>query len=228
VQTGHVESPPHLPTLDTLDAEFRWEDKPRADWRRKNRVAQTDSTSGPTQPELPDQQAAARSKVDAMTRSSLDPIVRRPSLGRRASRRLARFLVVFGIGVGATLAWQSYGDAARAMIANSSPQLGWLAPQTAPVAQTAPEVMAPAPAASPDLQPLALGLASVRQSVDQLAAQLADAQRQMGGDIAKLQADEQKILHKLSAAPPRPAADPAHKPAPVTSQPSPSSSAQAR
>jgi hypothetical protein len=49
----------------------------------------------------------------------------------------------------------------------------------------------------------------------------------MGGDIAKLQADGQKILHKLSAAPPRPAADPAHKPTPVTSlQPSPS--AQAR
>jgi hypothetical protein len=236
VQTGHVESPPHLPTLDTLDAEFRWEDKPRADWRRKNRVAQTDSTSGPTQPELPAQQAAAKSRVDATARSSLDPIVRRPSLGRRAARRLARFLVVFGIGVGATLAWQSYGDAARAMIANASPQLGWLAPQAAPVAQTiaqaAPETPVPA-AALPDLQPLALGLASVRQSVDQLAAQLADAQRQTGGDIAKLQADEQKILHKLSAAPPRPAADPAHKPAPVTStQPSPSAqpsaSAQAR
>jgi hypothetical protein len=164
-----------------------------------------------------------------MARSSLDPIIIRPSLGRRALRGLVRFLIVFCIGVAATLAWQSYGDAARAMIASASPQLGWLAPQAAPVAQTAPvaqaapEAPAPAAAALPDLQPLALGLASVRQSVDQLAAQLADGQRQMGGDIAKLQADEQKILHKLSAAPPRPAADPAHKPAPATSaQPSPS------
>src|SRR5262249_240870 len=51
-----------------------------------------------------------------------------PSLGRRASRGLARFLIIFSIGIGATLAWQSYGDAARAMLANSSPQLGWLAP----------------------------------------------------------------------------------------------------
>jgi hypothetical protein len=218
-----------MPTLDTLDAEFRWENKPRADWRRKNRQgsAQTDSTLSPTQPELPAQQGAASSRDDAMPRSSLDPIIIRPSLGRRALRGLARFLIVFCIGVAATLAWQSYGDAARAMIANASPQLGWLAPQAAPVAQTAPvaqaasEAPAPAAAALPDLQPLALGLASVRQSVDQLAAQLADGQRQMGGDIAKLQADEQKILHKLSAAPPRPAADPAHKPAPVTSaQPS--------
>ena len=229
MQTGHVESPPHMPTLDTLDAEFRWEDKPRADWRRKNRLgaAQTDSTSGPAQAELHAQQAAARSGVDAMTRSSLDPIIIRPSLGRRALRGLARFLIVFCIGVGTTLAWQSYGDDARAMIANASPQLAWLAPQAAPVAQTTPgaqaasEAPVPAPTALPDLQPLALGLASVRQSVDQLAAQLADGQRQMGGDIAKLQADGQKMLHKLSAAPPRPAADPAHKPAPVTSsQPS--------
>jgi pyruvate/2-oxoglutarate dehydrogenase complex dihydrolipoamide acyltransferase (E2) component len=169
-----------------------------------------------------------RPAFDATTRSSLDPITMRPSFGRRASRGLVRFVVIFCIGVGATLAWQSYGDAARAMIANSSPQLGWLAPQTAPLAQTAPELVAPAAAAtaSPDLQQLALGLASVRQSVDQLAVQLAAGQRQMGGDIAKLQADEQEILHKLSAAPPRPAAAPARKPAPMTPPPSPS--AQAR
>jgi len=51
-----------------------------------------------------------------------------PSLGGRAWRGLARFLILFSIGIGATLAWQSYGDAARAMLANSSPQLGWLAP----------------------------------------------------------------------------------------------------
>jgi hypothetical protein len=53
-------------------------------------------------------------------------------IGKRASRTLARFLITFCIGVAATVAWQSYGDAAREMIANSSPQLGWLAPQTAP------------------------------------------------------------------------------------------------
>ena len=150
----------------------------------------------------------------------------RPSLGRRASRALARFLIIFSIGGGTTLVWQSYGDAARVMLANSLPQLGWLAPQAAPVAQTAvaqtaPEAPVPAPAALPDLQPLALGLASVRQSVDQLAAQLADAQRQMAADIAKLQADEQKILRKVSAAPPRADAASAHKPTPPTMPPAP-------
>jgi hypothetical protein len=64
---------------------------------------------------------------------------KRPSLGKRASRALARFLIAFCLGVAATLACQSYGDAARRMIASSSPRLGWLAPQATPVAQTAPD-----------------------------------------------------------------------------------------
>jgi hypothetical protein len=140
-------------------------------------------------------------------------------------RRLARFSIVIGVGVGTILAWQSYGDAARAMIANSSPQLGWLAPQTAPVVPTASDVPAPT-AASPELEHLALGLAAVRQSVDQLTAQLAATQQGIGNDIAKLQADEQAILSKLSAGPPRPSVAPARKPAAVTPPPSPS--AQAR
>jgi hypothetical protein len=116
------------------------------------------------------------------------------------------------------------------MIANSSPQLGWLAPQTVPVVPTAPDVVPLAGAALSDLKQLAFGLAAVRQSVDQLTAQLTAGQQLMSGDIAKVQADGQEILHKLSAATPRPstvpAHNPAHKPAPVTPPPSPS--AQAR
>jgi hypothetical protein len=137
-------------------------------------------------------------------------------------RGFVRLLIIFCAGVGTTLAWQSYGDAARAMIANSSPQLAWLAPQTAPVAPTAPDAVAPAVATSSDMQQLAFGLAAVRQSVDQLTAQFAAGQQQTGGDIAKVQADGQEILRKLSTPPPRPAAAPAHKPAPVTPPPSPS------
>jgi hypothetical protein len=107
------------------------------------------------------------------------------------------------------------------MIASSSPRLGWLAPQAAPVAQTAPDMIAPAaPAApSPDRQQLnamSLGLAVVRQSVDQLAAQLAAGQEQMTREITKLRAAEQDILDKISAPPPRPAAAPARKPVPLT------------
>src|SRR5882757_2726749 len=117
----------------------------------------------------------------------------KPSLGKRASRRLIRFLIVFGAGVTATLVWQSHGDAIRAMIVNSYPHLGWLAPQAA-AAQTTSDTAAPtAPdMSSTDAQPykaMSLGVAAMRQSMDQLAA----GQQQMAGDIAKLQAAQQDI-----------------------------------
>ena len=76
--------------------------------------------------------------LEAMAGPALDEI--RPSLGKRASRRLVRFLIVFSLGVGTTLAWQWYGDAARAMIATSWPQLASLAPETASVPQGASEI----------------------------------------------------------------------------------------
>ena len=149
----------------------------------------------------------------------------RTSLGKRASRTLARFLITFCIGVAATLAWQFYGDVARQMIANSYPQLGWLAPQAAPLAQTAPNMVAPAAPAAlspelPQLKAMAANLAAVRQSVDQLAAQLAASRQQMAGDIANLQQQMAGDIAKISAPPPRPAVPPARKPAPLTPTPS--------
>ena len=168
-----------------------------------------------TQSEFPEDRWSTEPPIQARIRPT-DRGIEQPSLDKRASGGFARFLIIFCIGVAATLVWQSYGDAAREMIASSSPQLRWLAPQT--VAQTAPDMVAPtAPSTpSPDVQQLkamSLGLAAVRQSVDQLAA----GQQQMATDIAKLQADEQDILHKMTSAPlPRPAAAPARKPVPPT------------
>src|SRR5262249_9063322 len=46
-------------------------------------------------------------------------------------------LMGFCLGIGATLAWQSYGDDARRTIARSYPQLGWLAPSPQPATATA-------------------------------------------------------------------------------------------
>jgi hypothetical protein len=188
----------------------------------------------------------ARPGLDPMEGSSVGAMG--PSLGGRASRGLARFLILFSIGIGATLAWQSYGDAARAMLANSSPQLGWLAPQTAPLAQTTPGMVMPpaADTASSDLQQLTAAVASMRQSMDQLAAQLAAGQQEVADNIAKLHAGEQKILQKLSATPqklpatpqklsgnpPGATTAPPRKPTPATAPPSasesPSPSAQPR
>jgi hypothetical protein len=220
VQIKELEAPSILPTVEALDAEFGCEDENCATGRSKRGSDPMNARFTPSQFEFPAHLGAARPTGDGMNQSSLDAASVRRSLGRRALRRLARFLIVFCVGVGTTLAWQSYGDAARAMIANSSPQLAWLEPQAAPVGPTATDVVAPAAAASSDVQQLAFGLAAVRQSIDLLAAQLAAGQQQMGGDIAKLQADDQEILHKLSATPLRPTAAPAHKPAPVTPPPS--------
>src|SRR5262245_33090123 len=106
----------------------------------------------------------ARSGLDAMAGSALDEMIR-PSLGKRASRGLVRFLIVFSIGVCTTLAWQWYGDAARAMIATSWPQLSSLTPETASVPQAAPEQTAAASqaTASPELQQLKEDLAQLKQ-----------------------------------------------------------------
>ena len=163
---------------------------------------------------------------------------KRPSRGKRAMSAFVRFLITLGIGIGGTLAWQSHGDEARQIIATAYPeQLGWVAPQAAPPAPGAQNasaavaspdasaaVASPAPAPSIDPQEfnrMSLSLASVRQDVDRLAAQLSFGQRQMAGDIAKLQASEQDILNKISAPPPRPAAAPARKPVlPAPQQPS--------
>jgi hypothetical protein len=140
---------------------------------------------------------------------------KQPWLGKRTAIGLTRFLLINGMGVAVTLAWQSYGDEMREIMANSYPLLGWLAPETPAIAKTASE-MAPArpPTTSPDSQEIevvSLGLATLRQSMDQLAAQFVASQEQMAGDIAKLKADEQVILANMSLAPlPRPAAAPGH------------------
>jgi hypothetical protein len=163
-------------------------------------------TLSSTQSEFPEDRWSTKPQIQARIRPT-DRGIEQPSLGKRVSRGFARFLIVFCIGVVATLVWQSYGDAAREMIGKSSPLLRWLAPQTA--ARTAPDMVAPTVPAtpSPDVQQLkamSLGLAALRQSVEQLAA----AQQQMTDEIAKLQATEQEILDKVSG-PPRPAAAPA-------------------
>jgi hypothetical protein len=145
------------------------------------------------------------------------------SLVGRAFRTSFRFLITLGIGVAGTLAWQAYGDEAREMAATAYPeQLGWIAPQagTTDVGMSNGSAAMGAPAGSAtdqqmnnqQMNTLAYNLAAVRQTLDQLAAQVATGQQQMSGDIARLQASEQDILIRLAT--PRPVAAPARKPVP--------------
>ena len=132
-----------------------------------------------------------------------------------------RLLITFCAGIAATLAWQFYGDTARQMIADSYPQLGWLAPATA-VAQSAPDTTVPAAfdrAQQEELKAMSLALTAVRDRVDELAAQFAASQQQMTLDFtAKLEATERDVLDKISLHSPQPAAAPVRRPVPPQAQ----------
>jgi len=111
----------------------------------------------------------------------------RPSIARRIIRALGRFCVAVLIGVGATLAWQSYGGE---MVRAWAPSLGWLAP-----ASPSAELQA-------QLKPVLLDLAIMKRSVEQLASgqdQLARKQDQMTQAFAELQAAEQDINQNILA-----------------------------
>jgi TRAP-type C4-dicarboxylate transport system permease small subunit len=143
----------------------------------------------------------------------------RPSRRRRIMLAAVRFALTFCIGIAATLAWQPYGDAAREMIASSSPQLGWLAPQ--PAMQAMQTVSAPLPhgGAPADLD-------AVRERIDRIATgqeqmthvigRLTATQEQIAQEIAKLREVEQYLLYKASYKDPAPRAvapaTQAHKP----------------
>jgi hypothetical protein len=47
------------------------------------------------------------------------------AIKRRRSRGIVRYLVAIGIGVAATLAWQSYGETTKRIVATKAPELGW-------------------------------------------------------------------------------------------------------
>jgi len=104
----------------------------------------------------------------------------KPSIGRRLTRSLVRFFLPVVIGVGGTLAWQSYGGE---MVRAWAPSLGWLVPASPPgPAVTSAELQQ-------QLKPMAIDLALVRRSEEQLAAnqdQLSRKQDQMAQAIATL------------------------------------------
>ena len=79
----------------------------------------------------------------------------RPSIGMRIFRTVTRFFIAVLIGVGATLAWQSHGDAAREMLLTRAPTLAWLLPVST---TKSPVVAATTPDLAQQLGPLALNL----------------------------------------------------------------------
>jgi hypothetical protein len=115
----------------------------------------------------------------------------RPSITRRIIRALGRFSIAVLVGVGGTLAWQYYGGE---MVRAWAPSLGWLSPSSPPgPAVTSTELQQ-------QLKPMAIDLALVRRSEEQLATnqdQLARKQDQMTQAIATLQAAEQDLSKQI-------------------------------
>ena len=121
----------------------------------------------------------------------------KPPMSHRVTRSVALVLFAVLVGVGGTLASQSYRDE---IIQVFSP-FGWLSPVSA--------MKAPVPTVTTadlqeQLKPVAIDLALVRRSIEQLASnqeQLARKQDQMAQNIATLQAAEQEVSQKVSAPP---------------------------
>jgi hypothetical protein len=186
---------------------------------------------------------------------------RLPSRGKPMLRGLIGLLLAACIFITAFVSQPSHGDAAKLIFARWAPQLILtssrptenlglpaqpspsavqvaaaepVAAQPTPLAQTAPQDVAPTAApVSPEvaqlLQTMARDLANVEQRIEQLKAsqeqmatdnvkaveQLKASQEQMTRLIAK--ASEQNLRPKTSAPPPRLIASPAHKPVPKLS-----------
>lgn len=171
---------------------------------RDQRIRFDERIGIPKQPSIQSSRSAGSARDDYVASA-------RPPIRRRILRTLTRFFVAVLIGVGATLAWQSHGDAARKTIATRLPAMAWLLPVT----ETKSTVAAPDPAQQ--LAPLASNLELVRRNLEQLAAK----QDQMAQNIVLLQAAEEDIRAKMSFASvaPQPTANPQPKPPPHRKQP---------
>jgi hypothetical protein len=149
----------------------------------------------------------------------------RRSIGGRTFRTLARFFIpaLIGVGVvGVISAWQSHGEEAKEMVKTWAPSLGWLLPvattKSPPDGQGSAAAAATSAELVQQLKSMALDLAVVRRSVEQLAAaveQLGAKQEQMAQNIATLQAVEQDINQKMSSPRPSRVAPPRKPPQPT-------------
>jgi hypothetical protein len=170
-------------------------------------------------------------KVDRSDRILLPT---RPSILRRIVRACARFLFAFLLGVGVTLAWQSYGDEAVDMMRTQAPSLAeWLPASTGKPADgpvgAAQQQLKPAAAGGTELEqqlkPVAIDLAAVKESLERLAAE----QAKLTQSIDRLDRGQQAITQKLSSvAAPKPVVHaPTPKPVQHPAQPAAPSALQA-
>ncbi len=187
-------------------AEGRWPDEPEMGQRRRYPRELHLPQLDPREPDPRDLEPRDMPYGDDSDPRSMEPPLHPSEVGRfgrgrwRASLHrwvpvaLVRFMVIFFIGVGTTLAWQSYADTTGRMVSGALSRLGlgWMAPPmpAIPAASAANDL--------PDLAALSRSLATVRESVDRLAA-----------DLAKLQTARQEPPARTTLGPPASARKPA-------------------
>ena len=143
---------------------------------------------------------------------------------RPASRGFARYLVAFCIGVAVILAWLSYGEATKQIIATGAPELGWspeakqmiaswvqrlgwtkppAGPESTAVRLTAPQAVASTPKASAasssdpqQIRQIEADVAAVRQAVERHLAEVRATVEQ----LAASQDQMAREITKLQAA----------------------------
>jgi hypothetical protein len=160
-----------------------------------------------------------------------------------APRGITRYLAVLCVALAVILAWQSYGEATKQVIATRAPELGWspeskqriaswvqqfgwAKPPAVAVTQTAPQTAAAKqPTTAPDPQQvnqIETDIAAVRQAVERhLADMQATVERLAAGvdevnrEIGRLEVADEEILQKITPVPPPPRPTPARKPTPT-------------
>jgi hypothetical protein len=150
---------------------------------------------------------------------------------KRSSRGFSRYLLAICVGAAATLAWLSYGEAAKQIIATRGPELGW-SPETkqmianwvqqfgwtkpgngpekialsmpeAQVATVAQTVPAAVTPATPSIDPEQVHqIAADLATLEQTVDQLAASQDKIGRNIDRLQGAVAEILVKIPEPPP--------------------------
>jgi hypothetical protein len=145
--------------------------------------------------------------------------IKRASIGSRITRSVIRFVGTILIGVGLTLALQSYANELSEIVTTWAPSVAWLLPSQAPK-QTGEAAIASEVAQQVKL--IAIDLAIVRRNAGQLVAnqdQFAAKLEQMNQNLTMLQQVEQDVRQQVISAPaPKVVHPPAHNP-PQTSSP---------
>lgn len=116
-----------------------------------------------------------------------------PRNQQSSPRRRSRPVTMFFLGVAATLAWQSYGHAARERIARLSPQLQWLAPPAAATPAEPDRVEQ----ISHNVDEIAANIIATHEQIARSIDHLAGAQEQITREITRLQAISQYSSGKI-------------------------------